>query len=343
VDHQETILSVIIVNWNTQEDLKQCLESHFKSCENLQGRVETIVIDNASSDGSVSKIQEFINKDFSIDFIKNKENLGFPKACNQGLKKSTGKYLLLLNPDSILFSETYQKTLDYIKKNKDIGLLGIHTKNPDGSLQPSVWPEPNIFKLFIEAFYLHYFLPKKIRGRLLLSGYFDYQESLAVGMILGSFLLISRDCFEKIGFLNEKIFMFGEDLDYCIRANKTGFKVFYYHETSFIHKGNQATQKLLPDWRIQRTVSTLYFVLSQYHGRLWLQVFNIEQILSFLIRVAVSKIRLFYEKMWRKSSSNLGGYTTSSPMKFLKVHWDIFHVFFKPSFKKILEKKAMFF
>jgi len=333
-------LSVIIVNWNTKKDLEKCLESHFIACKNLSSEVETIVIDNASTDGSADQIRQWSNKEPHFIFIESKENLGFANACNIGLERAKGGHLLLLNPDTLLFSDTYQKTLECISQMENIGIAGIKTKNPDLSLQPSVWNEPNLGLLFLETFYLYYLLSKKIRGKLLLSGYFDHQESREVGMVLGAFFWITRSCYEKIKGLHPDFFLFGEDLEYCMRAKREGFRVYFFHEPSYIHSGNQSTKKLEPKWRVERTIFTLYHVLSLYHNQLWLFGYAILQGVSFGIRWIFTFPRMIFKSLFSLGKTGESGYFKAPNKFYLFPLFKVFFLLLQPGFGKKLEQKV---
>jgi len=333
-------LSTIIVNWNTADDLKQCLESHFRACKKVAGEVETLIVDNGSTDHSRAVIESFQKKEKNMEFIGNSSNLGFVHACNQGLKTARGENLLLLNPDTILFADTYQKTLSEMPQNSHWGVLGIHTQNPDGSLQPSVWPEPTLLRAFVEALYLHFFLPKKMRGRWLLSGYFDYQGNQPVGMVLGAYYWIKRDCLEKIGYLDDQIFMFGEDLEFCMRARRNGFLVLYLHQPQYIHSGNQATLQKSSKWRIHRTVTSQYYVLSLYHNRLWLLVYCLFQMINFFSRWILFYPRKVFRTLLKKENTQTGGYFKSAQSSYLKEQAKIFLKLLSFPFKKWIRKEV---
>jgi len=232
-------LSIIIVNYNVKEFLQNLLHSITKSALNID--YEIIVIDNASNDGSV----EFIKEKFpSVKLIANKENLGFSKANNLGLKIAQGMYLLLLNPDTLLREDTVHRMLQFFKNTSEAGLAGCKILNPDGSLQLACRRSfPGPWTSFCKVTGLSSIFPKsRIFARYNLT-YLDENQTYEVDAVSGSFMMMKREVFEKIGGFDEEFFMYGEDLDLCYRVQKAGYKVFYVHDTQIIHYKGESTKR----------------------------------------------------------------------------------------------------
>jgi O-antigen biosynthesis protein len=232
-------LSIIIVNYNVKEFLQNLIHSIHKAAKNLT--YEIIVVDNASDDGSV----EFIREKFpEINLIANNENLGFSKANNIGLTVSKGKYLLLLNPDTLVREDTFTTMINFFENNPDAGLAGCKILNPDGTLQLACRRSfPGPWTSFCKVTGLSNLFPKsKIFARYNLS-YLDENQTYEVDAISGSFMMFPRKVYEKIGGLDEQFFMYGEDLDFCYRIQKAGFKVFYVHSTQIIHYKGESTKR----------------------------------------------------------------------------------------------------
>ncbi|MBT8387867.1 MAG: glycosyltransferase [Ignavibacteria bacterium] len=232
-------LSIIIVNYNVKEFLQNLLHSIDKASQNLSS--EIIVVDNASDDGSIELLK---SKFPSVKLIENKTNLGFGKANNQALNIAQGKYLLLINPDAIVSEDTFTKMIEFLEEQKDAGLAGCKILNPDGSLQLACRRSfPGPWTSFCKVTGLSNFFPNsKMFARYNLT-YLDENQTYEVDAISGSFMMLKREVYEKIGGFDEKFFMYGEDLDLCYRIQKVGYKVFYVHTTQVIHYKGESTKR----------------------------------------------------------------------------------------------------
>ncbi len=232
-------LSIIIVNYNVKEFLQNLVHSIHKAAQKIN--VEIIIVDNASSDGSV----EFITEKFpDVKLIANENNLGFGKANNQGLKIAKGKYFLLINPDSIVSEDTFTKMISFIETHPSVGLAGCKILNPDGTLQLACRRSfPGPWTSFCKVTGLSTLFPNsKLFARYNLT-YKDENQSYEVDAISGSFMMMKREVYEKVGGFDEDFFMYGEDLDLCYRVQQSGFKVFYVHETQIIHYKGESTKR----------------------------------------------------------------------------------------------------
>lgn len=214
--------SVVIVSFNTKELLRKCLES----IESNRGALETeiIVVDNASNDGSVEMVKQR-HKDIKI--LINKENFGFAKANNQGIKMAKGEYILLLNSDTEVKPGSLENLVEFAKKHLEAGVVGARLLNPDGSPQPSVYHFPTIWRAIAE-----YWLGQR-------GSYEKYSltasDAVRVEAVTGAAMLILRKTIEKVGLLDERYFMYFEDLDYCRRVKRAGLKVYYLPQAEVIH------------------------------------------------------------------------------------------------------------
>lgn len=232
-------ISVIIVNYNVRDFLKNALVSIQKSLEGLDS--EIVVVDNASDDGSVEHISQ---KFPSVKIIANKTNVGFAKANNIALRQATGKYLLLINPDTVVQETTISTLIEFFENNGDAGMAGCKILNSDGTLQLACrrsFPTP--WTAFTKTFGLSTLFPgSKLFAQYNLT-YKNPDETYEVDAISGSFMMIRRSVYEKIGDLDESFFMYGEDLDWCFRVKKAGWKVFYVPTTSIIHYKGESTRR----------------------------------------------------------------------------------------------------
>ncbi len=232
-------LSVIIVNYNVKEFLQNLLDSLQKAVSKISH--EIIVVDNASDDGSV----EFIREKFpQITLFTNKTNLGFSKANNVALKVAKGKFILLINPDTLVSEDTITKMIEFFNTHPDAGLAGCKILNPDGSLQLACRRSfPGPWTSFCKVTGLSTMFPKsKLLARYNLT-YLDENSTYEVDAISGSFMMLKREVYEKVGGFDEQFFMYGEDLDICYRIQKDGYKVYYYPDTQIIHYKGESTKR----------------------------------------------------------------------------------------------------
>jgi GT2 family glycosyltransferase len=232
-------LSIIIVNYNVKEFLQNLIHSINKAAKNFS--FEIIIVDNASDDGS----EQFIKEKFpEVKLICNSYNEGFSKANNKGLSIASGKYILLINPDTLVSEDTFQKMIEFFESYPQAGMAGCKILNPDGSLQLACRRSfPGPWTSFCKVTGLSSLFPKsKLFARYNLT-YLDENETYEVDAISGSFMMMRRDAYEKVGGLDEQFFMYGEDLDLCYRFQKSGYKVFYVHSTQIIHYKGESTKR----------------------------------------------------------------------------------------------------
>lgn len=229
----------MIVNYNVKFFLEQCIRSVYQSKDGLD--IEIIVIDNHSVDGSVQLIRE---KFPEVVLIENKENVGFSKANNQGIRIAKGKYVLLLNPDTILQEDTLRKCFDFMEKHPEAGALGVRMFDGKGNFLPeSKRGLPTPMVAFYKIFGLSKLFPKsRIFGQYHLT-YLDNNQIQAVDVLSGAFMFIRKEVLDKIGGLDEDYFMYGEDIDLSYRITKAGYKNYYFPETSIIHYKGESTKK----------------------------------------------------------------------------------------------------
>lgn len=232
-------LSIIIVNYNVKEFLQNLLHSIEKASSNISK--EIIVIDNASDDGSVEVIKE---KFPTVNLIENKKNVGFGSANNQGLAVAKGDFILFINPDCIVSEDTIDKMLLFFKEHPECGLAGCKILNSDGTLQLACRRSfPGPWTSFTKVTGLSNLFPKsKIFARYNLT-YLDENKTYEVDAVSGSFMMMRKEVYKKVGGFDEQFFMYGEDLDLCYRVQKSGFKVFYVHSTQVIHYKGESTKR----------------------------------------------------------------------------------------------------
>lgn len=223
-------LSIIIVNFNTYRLTLNCLQSIYNQVD--IDDFEVILVDNASIDNSVELIQQ---KYPQVKIIQNTKNYGFGKANNQGIKKASGSWLMLLNSDTILPQGTLVQLLTYIKDENN-SVIGIKTLNKDDSIQPSAGFFPTLFRLFNQMFFIDD-LPgiKKILKPYQQNNLAFYQRNQIVDWVMGSCMLIPKKYYELVGGFDEQIFMYGEEVDLCYRLQKKGLEIKYLTSPYIYH------------------------------------------------------------------------------------------------------------
>lgn len=225
-------ISVCIVNWNTKDLLNRCLTSIYKTSKNCH--FEIIVVDNASTDGSVHMIEEnFPN----VILIKNRENVGFAKANNQALKLiNESKYVLLLNSDAFLQNGSLQELSEFMEKNHKAGCVGPSLRLPDGEYQIIGGFIPSIKTAFNYFFFLSFLFPLTFKGLFITQDRIKKNKKpIETGWIAGACMLVRKNVIDQVGGLDESYFMYAEDAEWCERIKKGGWKIYHLPFVEVIH------------------------------------------------------------------------------------------------------------
>jgi GT2 family glycosyltransferase len=236
---QHIKISVIIVNYNVEYFLEQCLNSTFKALEKVNG--EVYVVDNNSIDGSVEMVRE---KFPQVHLIANKENTGFSKANNQAMRIAKGEYVLLLNPDTVVEEDTFIKCIDFMDSHPEAGGLGVRMVDGKGIFLPeSKRGLPTPAAAFFKIFGISRLFPKSRRFSKYHLGYLNEFETNEIDVLSGAFMLMRKETLDKVGLLDEAFFMYGEDIDLSYRILLGGYKNYYFPETKIIHYKGESTKK----------------------------------------------------------------------------------------------------
>lgn len=257
-------LSIVIVSYNVSSFLDQALTTLEDSARGFE--YEVFVVDNASSDDSVTMVRK---KHPKVHVIANTENLGFAKANNRALKEVSGRYILLMNPDTVLRQDTLRIMMDFLDARREAGAAGCKVINPDGSLQLACrrgFPTPGV--AFFKLVGLSNLFPKSKKFGAYNLTYLDPDTVAEVDAISGSFMMFRKEILETVGLLDEDYFMYGEDLDYCYRIKQAGWNIFYVPSTEIIHFKGEST-KTVPT---MKSIHTFYdamgiFVHKHYSDR----------------------------------------------------------------------------
>ena len=269
-------LSVIIVNYNVEYFLEQCLYSVKRAMKEIDG--EVIVVDNNSTDRS----NLMVKKKFpQVRLIENKENLGFSKANNQGIKIAKGEYVLLLNPDTVVEDDTFEKVVDFMDSHPDAGALGVKMVDGAGNFLPeSKRGLPTPLTAFYKMFGLSSLFPKSKRFSKYHLGYLDENEIHEVEILAGAFMLIRKKVLDEIGLLDETFFMYGEDIDLSYRIVKAGYKNYYFPKTRIIHYKGESTKKSSVNYVLVFYNAMVIFARKHFTG-------NRARALAQLINIAI--------------------------------------------------------
>ncbi len=316
--NQESIkISVIIVNYNVEYFLEQCLNSTFKALEKVSG--EVFVVDNNSIDGSVDMVRE---KFPAVQLIANKENTGFSKANNQAIRVSKGEYVLLLNPDTVVEEDTFSKCIDFMDNHPEAGGLGVRMVDGKGIFLPeSKRGLPAPAAAFYKIFGISRLFPKSKRFSKYHLGYLNEFETNQVDVLSGAFMLMRKETLDKVGLLDEAFFMYGEDIDLSYRIQLGGYKNYYFPETKIIHYKGESTKKSSVNYVFVFYNAMVIFAkkhFSQKNAKLFSFLINLAiyfragiAILNRLVRksfvpvvdIAVSLSALFLlTELWRKEN-----------------------------------------
>jgi GT2 family glycosyltransferase len=255
---QPNELSIVIVNYNTVEYLADCVESIFNGNEEVV--LEVFVVDNGSNDGSAKFILDFYPQ---ITLIANEENIGYAAANNLAIREAKGDYLLLLNPDTLLPPHCLRKLLDFVKQHPEIGMISPKLVRPDGSLDYACRRSfPTRFDIYARLFGLDRLFPNsKLFGHYNLL-YLDPSVSCEVDSVCGAFMLVRRRAVDSVGLLDERFFMYVEDIDWAYRFKQAGWIVYYYPEVEVLHYKRASSKKIADEMIVE-----FYRAIYQYYAK----------------------------------------------------------------------------
>lgn len=252
-------LSIIIVNWNVRDLLRDCLRSIDTGRGALS--VEVIVVDSASSDGSA----DMVAAEFSwVRLIPCDDNVGFPRGNNIGLAESRGRYLMLLNPDTVVLDDALEMMLTFMERHPDIGALGPQLLNSDGSVQSSRRRFPTLATGFFESTWLDSLAPGVLRRYYAL----DLPDDATAGVdwLNGACIMVPLATYKRVGGMDEAYYMYSEELDWCRRIVEAGWRVVYYPEARVIHHYGKSSEQAVTARHINYQRAKLRY-FRKYHGR----------------------------------------------------------------------------
>ncbi len=234
-------LSICIVSWNVRDDLLACLDSIYSGAGDLS--VEVIVVDNASADDTALATAQRYPQ---VRVIENEDNRGFAAGCNQGIEQATGRYILLLNPDTLVPPEAPQQMVNFADQHPEAGIIGPKLLYPDGRLQYSCRHFPTITAAIFRNTFFGRVMPRAASVADYLMSDWDHNEVRKVDWVSGACMLLRRELIEQIGLLDEQFFWGSEDVDYCWRAHKAGWQVLYTPQPEIIHAVGRSSNQFPP-------------------------------------------------------------------------------------------------
>ena len=286
-------LSIVIVNYNVKHFLEQCLKSVYQAIQNVEA--EIFVVDNNSVDGS----QDMVRSSFpGVNLIANSKNTGFSTANNQAIKKSTGEYILLLNPDTIVPENCFHAILEFADQTPDLGACGLPMFDGQGNYLPESkrgLPTPEV--AFYKMIGLNKLFPKSKKFGKYHLGYLPADQNHEVEILAGAFMLIRKEVLDKIGLLDETFFMYGEDIDLSYRITKAGWKNYYFAGSRIIHYKGESTKKLSTNYVKIFYKAMVIFAEKHYAGSNQ-KLFKLFINMAIYGRASISLISTFVQRFW---------------------------------------------
>jgi len=291
--HPACDLSIVIVNWNVRELLARCLASIRAQTSETVGDLlpladspyfcQTIVVDNASSDGSVAMIRQ----DYPwVHLVANDANRGFTQANNQGLALAQGRYLLLLNPDTEVRPDALRTMIHWMDQHPDVGALGPRVLYPDGSVQPTRRRFPSLATAFLESTFLQEWFPGNRAARRYYVEDRSDDEEQRVDWVVGACIMLRAEAAQEVGGLDEDFFMYSEELDYCFRLRKTGWGVAYLPSAEIVHHEGRSSEQV-PTARQYHFDTSKVLFYHKHHGAVAGEVVRLFLLFGYIVQAGI--------------------------------------------------------
>lgn len=283
--HVTVDLSIVIVNWNVCELLRRCLSSI--SRDKAGTAIEVIVVDCASSDGSL----EMVRREFPwARLIASNENLGYARGNNVGMAEARGRYLLVLNPDTELVGHALATMIRYLDEQPVVGALGPALRYPDGSVQSSRRRFPSLATAFFESTLLHQWFPKNRVARRYYLDDHPADVPQPVDWLVGAALMIRRKAWQQVGPLDEGFFMYFEELDWCRRCRKAGWEIHYVPSAGIVHHEGKSSEQVVAARTIRFQRSKIHYY-RKYYGAGWAVVIWLFLLVTFAFQLVGESLK----------------------------------------------------
>jgi GT2 family glycosyltransferase len=289
-------LSLVIVNWNTREYLLRCLGSIFKMGQRMDW--EVIVIDNGSQDGRGMEVKKAFP---FVHLVENEKNLGFAKAVNQGLRKASGKYILLLNPDTEVRDGAIKQLLTFMDSHLNTGVAGAQLLNSDGSKQNSIANFPSLTTELLNKSLLRWLSPKKFPGKER-----SYSVPVEVDSVIGACMMVREDAIKQVGLLDEEYFLFLEETDWCYQMKRAGWKTYHVPQADVFHFQGKSAEKEKKRARVEYFRSRYHFFKKNRGDMQWFMLLGglmIKLIFELFFAGVINLFTFFSIRNWRKKLS----------------------------------------
>ncbi len=272
-------VSIVIVNWNGRDLLSRCLQCIKQTVK--RSSYEVLVVDNNSSDGS----QDMVRRDFpDVKLIANKDNVGFARANNQAMKIAQGRYTLLLNSDAFVKDNAVDHMVEFMDHHPDAAMSSCKLLYEDGRLQPSCARFPTLLSEMVIAFGLDkLFARSKFFGSYMMTDW-DYNDTRAVEVIMGAFMLVRSELIHEVGMMDEDFFMYSEEVDWCYRFHRAGWKVYFVPDVETIHIWGGSSKAVKTETLLRLYRSRVLFFRKHY-GALTAMLYKGILGLNALVRV----------------------------------------------------------
>jgi GT2 family glycosyltransferase len=255
------VLDIVIANWNSGDLLRDCVSALARST--MASRLRVIVVDNASRDGSSERLP---GAGISLEVVRNPDNRGFGAACNQGAARGGAPFLLFLNPDTRVARDTLSRAVDYLSAPEQdrVGVVGVRLVDDAGRTQRTCAREPTFGRLMGQSAGLDRVFPRLIRPHFLTD--WDHEQTDRVDQVMGAFLLVRRELFERLQGFDERYFVYYEDVDLCARVRRGGREIVHYAEAQAWHHGG-GTTKQVKDRRLFYLMRSQILYADKWFGR----------------------------------------------------------------------------
>jgi GT2 family glycosyltransferase len=278
---------VIVISWNTRELLRGCLLSvrhHLAATAH-----ETIVVDNASSDGSA----EMVESEFpDAVLIRNSENIGFGAANNLAMTAARGRYFLLLNSDAELLDDGPARLVSQLGARRDIGVAGLRIVRPGGGLQASARRFPTLQRIALVNFWLYRLVSRRRAADALLGHYWDHDSEREADWVIGACMLVRRDVFQQTGGFDSSIFLYGEEVEWCHRIRERGWKILFAPVGRVLHLDHQSADRLFGTAeRVDRCLLAEDRLVERWQGRFAARLVPLVRVAGAMLRLVVFSLR----------------------------------------------------
>ena len=256
-------ISIIVVTWNAKKFVEECFGSIREETRGLS--TETVVVDNASTDGTADLIAERFPE---VKLIRSPKNLGFPRGkCRRYRGEPPSKYVCLVNPDVRVMPGCFRNLVKYMEEHPEVGVVGPLTRNPDGTIQRSCMRSPNVWTAWCRALALDRTALRQLPlfGGIMMND-FDHDKSRRVEVLNGAFMLMRRTAMDQVGLIDDRYFMYGDDIDWCLRFRKAGWPVAFDANAEAIHYGGGTTARAPVYFYVEMQKANLQY-WKKHHSR----------------------------------------------------------------------------